>query len=303
MFLHVQDHGGWRFGHNQHKTDTSPRSHRPCATEGKRFTPVPCAPAGSPARRSAPAPCLLDFALLHPDPDDTNWLRPVPPSVAARPAPAPPGTGDPGPQAALRVELTDSFEPFLAISAQNPPNIHAITVLEGFDRINAALDLATAECRTEVLTIQPGGAAAVDRPHPRRWSGRPSRDRPRGQHPHAVPAHRRHSQGTLAYVDESPATGSRSAPWRSSSSGSSSSTGPWPSSPPATTGSRPGTAPPRTRQVPRQGLRAALEPGDPADRRGPLRPTARRHHRRPALHRRNSSSRDTWTRPSPAAWA
>src|SRR5690349_7248214 len=29
-----------------------------------------------------PAPCLIDFALLHPDPDDQAWLRPVPPSVA-----------------------------------------------------------------------------------------------------------------------------------------------------------------------------------------------------------------------------
>jgi len=24
----------------------------------------------------------LEFALLHPDPDDEKWLRPVPPSVA-----------------------------------------------------------------------------------------------------------------------------------------------------------------------------------------------------------------------------
>ena len=23
-------------------------------------------------------PCLLDFALLHPDPDDANWMLPVP---------------------------------------------------------------------------------------------------------------------------------------------------------------------------------------------------------------------------------
>ena len=29
-----------------------------------------------------PAPCLMEFALLHADPDDPNWLRPVPPSIA-----------------------------------------------------------------------------------------------------------------------------------------------------------------------------------------------------------------------------
>lgn len=29
-----------------------------------------------------PAPCLMEFALLHPDPDDPDWLRPVPPTIA-----------------------------------------------------------------------------------------------------------------------------------------------------------------------------------------------------------------------------
>ncbi|MFJ6696466.1 helix-turn-helix transcriptional regulator [Streptomyces sp. NPDC091272] len=34
----------------------------------------------------------------------------------------------------------------------------AITVLEGLERINASLDTASAECHTEVRTLQPGGA-------------------------------------------------------------------------------------------------------------------------------------------------
>ena len=39
--------------------------------------------SGRVARTDAEAvPCLMEFALLHPDPDDANWLRPVPPSVA-----------------------------------------------------------------------------------------------------------------------------------------------------------------------------------------------------------------------------
>ncbi|CAM5615377.1 hypothetical protein GCM10010329_18740 [Streptomyces spiroverticillatus] len=34
----------------------------------------------------------------------------------------------------------------------------AITVLEGLERINASLDIASAACRAEVRTLQPGGA-------------------------------------------------------------------------------------------------------------------------------------------------
>ncbi|MFB6708527.1 helix-turn-helix transcriptional regulator [Streptomyces sp. NPDC056333] len=103
-----------------------------------------------------PAPCLVDFALLHPDPDDADWLRPVPPSAALAKR-LHPIEREIQERRHAAVELTDSFEPFMDISAQDPPTTHAITVLEGVNRINAAIDLATAECRTEVLTVQPGG--------------------------------------------------------------------------------------------------------------------------------------------------
>ncbi|MFI8101308.1 helix-turn-helix transcriptional regulator [Streptomyces sp. NPDC086023] len=145
------------------------------------------------------APCLLEFALLHPDPDDANSLRPVPPSVALaqRLHPIEREIQD---RRRLSVELTDTFEPFLAISAQTPSNTHAITVLEGFDRINAALNIATAECHTEVLTVQPGGprpslalTQALERDAPLINRGVSIRT----LYQHTV----RHSQGTLAYVD------------------------------------------------------------------------------------------------------
>lgn len=71
------------------------------------------------------------------------------------------------------MDLTDAFEPFLAISARSPANTHAITAHEGLEQINAALDLATAECHTEVLTIQPGGAAPPSS-CPSRWSAAPT---------------------------------------------------------------------------------------------------------------------------------
>ncbi|MFF4347407.1 helix-turn-helix transcriptional regulator [Streptomyces sp. NPDC001530] len=102
------------------------------------------------------APCLMEFALLHPDPDDVNWLRPVPPSVALAQR-LNPIESEITERRRMSIELADAFEPFMAISAQVTSSTHSITVLEGFDRINAALDVATAQCRNEMLTVQPSG--------------------------------------------------------------------------------------------------------------------------------------------------
>ena len=88
------------------------------------------------------------------------------------------------------IELADAFEPFMTLSAQSTANTHSITVLEGLDRINSALDLATAQCQTEMLTVQPSGRRPEHTPHPRRWSAtRPLIERG-VRHPHPVPAHR-----------------------------------------------------------------------------------------------------------------
>src|SRR6478735_6424448 len=108
-----------------------------------------------------PAPCLMDFALLHPDPDDPDWLRPVPPSAALAQR-LHPIEREIQERRRHSLELAESFEPFMDISAQDPPTTHAITVLEGGTRINAAIDVATAECRSEVLTVQPGGVRSED---------------------------------------------------------------------------------------------------------------------------------------------
>jgi DNA-binding NarL/FixJ family response regulator len=141
----------------------------------------------------------LEFALLHPDPDDANWLRPVPPAVALaqRLHPLEREIQDRRRQS---VELADAFDPFIAISTQSQASIHAITVLEGFDRINAALNSATAECHTEMLTIQPGGGRPADALMQALERDRPLTDRGvsiRTLYQHTA----RHSQGTLAYVD------------------------------------------------------------------------------------------------------
>ncbi|RFU82740.1 helix-turn-helix transcriptional regulator [Streptomyces triticagri] len=112
--------------------------------------------AGRIARSEADsAPCLLDLELLHPDPDDAHWLRPVPPSTALAQM-LHPIEREIQDRRRLTVELADAFEPFLAIDAQDPATTHAITVLEGLGRINATLDRVIAECSEELLTVQPG---------------------------------------------------------------------------------------------------------------------------------------------------
>jgi DNA-binding CsgD family transcriptional regulator/sugar-specific transcriptional regulator TrmB len=147
-----------------------------------------------------PAPCLLEFALLHPDPDDPDWLRPVPPSIALAQQ-IQPLEREIQDRRRLTLDLADAFQPFLALSAQKPATTHAITVLEGNARIHAALDVAVAEARTEVLTVQPGGSRpehilsqALERSKPLIERGLAMRT----LYQHTV----RHSQSTFAYVDQ-----------------------------------------------------------------------------------------------------
>ena len=146
-----------------------------------------------------PAPCLMEFALLHPDPDDANWLCPVPPAVALaqRLNPIEREITD---RRRLSIEMADVFEPFMALSAQVTESTHSISVLEGLDRINAALDLATAQCQNEVLAVQPSHR------HPeRRLVEALERDRPlieRGVRIRTLYQHTaRYSPERLAWVD------------------------------------------------------------------------------------------------------
>lgn len=99
----------------------------------------------------------------------------------------------------MSIELADAFEPFMALSAQATTSTNSMTVLEGFDRINAALDLATSQCRSEMLSVQPGGrrlehtlAQALERDQ--QMTERGVRIRTLYQHT------ARHSPETLAYV-------------------------------------------------------------------------------------------------------
>jgi DNA-binding CsgD family transcriptional regulator len=142
----------------------------------------------------------MEFALLHPDPDDANWLRPVAPSIALAQR-LNPIEREITERRRLSIELSDAFEPFMDLSTQTTATTHSISVLEGGDRINAALDLATAQCQTEVLTVQPSN----------RFSDRSiiqglERDRPlieRGVRIRTLYQHTaRYSPEKLAYVDQ-----------------------------------------------------------------------------------------------------
>ncbi|MEU0160879.1 helix-turn-helix transcriptional regulator [Streptomyces sp. NPDC006261] len=177
---------------------THPHSVTTLCDEGARLY-TSALSVGKIARTEAEAaPCLLEFALLHPDPDDPAWLRPVP-AFAALTQRLHPIEKEIQERRRLSVELAEAFEPFMTISAQAPPTTHSITVVEGIDRINASIELALSECQSEVLTIQPGGGRsevalniAMERGNTLMQRGVAMRT----LYQHTV----RHSQGTLNYV-------------------------------------------------------------------------------------------------------
>ncbi|MEW2528947.1 helix-turn-helix transcriptional regulator [Streptomyces sp. NPDC047071] len=177
---------------------THPHPESPLCGEGARLY-ASALSNGRLARAEAEnAPCLLESALVHPDPDDADWLRPVPPAtaLAQRLHPLEREIQD---RRRLAVELTDTFEPFMAIPTRVEPTSHAITVLEGEARINEAIEQATAECRHEVLTVQPGGGRSEERLNIALRRGQTILDRGismRTLYQHTV----RHSRGTLAYA-------------------------------------------------------------------------------------------------------
>ncbi|MGW8950236.1 helix-turn-helix transcriptional regulator [Streptomyces sp. NPDC055709] len=103
----------------------------------------------------ADTPCLIDLAMLRPDPDDSDWLRPVPPSVALHQL-IHPIEREIQERRRLTVSLADAFEPFMSINAHSSSATHAITVLEGLSLINTTLDRVIADCTEELLTVQPG---------------------------------------------------------------------------------------------------------------------------------------------------
>ncbi|MFE6165360.1 LuxR C-terminal-related transcriptional regulator [Streptomyces sp. NPDC056486] len=104
------------------------------------------------------APCLIDFGLLHPDIDDVEWLNPITPA-AALPRLLRTIEGHVTEQRRREDLLTAAFQPLMALdprgsAASDDP---AITVLDGLERISAAIDQAMSDTTEEFLAVQPGG--------------------------------------------------------------------------------------------------------------------------------------------------
>jgi DNA-binding CsgD family transcriptional regulator len=113
-----------------------------------------------PRRDAEPVPCLLELALLHPDPDDMDWLVPTSPQEVMTRLLR--GVHDEVNASQRRVgSAVEAFERYAGLGRQlrTPAGTEgtAIRVLDGLARIQAAMDEATQACTTEVLTVQPGG--------------------------------------------------------------------------------------------------------------------------------------------------
>ncbi|MEU1051399.1 helix-turn-helix transcriptional regulator [Streptomyces sp. NPDC005876] len=114
-----------------------------------------------PRRDAEPVPCLLELALLHPDPDDMDWLVPTPPQEVVTQLLR--GVYEEVSASRLRVgAAVAAVERYAGLGGprrQAPASGEgtAIRVLDGLGRIQAAMDEATEACTTEVLTVQPGG--------------------------------------------------------------------------------------------------------------------------------------------------
>jgi DNA-binding CsgD family transcriptional regulator len=129
-----------------------------------------------PRRDAEPVPCLLELALLHPDPDDMDWLVPTSPQE-------------------VMTRLGDRVRP-AAPAAEGP----AIRVLEGLARIQSAMDEATQACTAEVITVQPGGIrreAELSEGLHRALALRGRGVRMRDLYTHVA----RHGQGLLNYLE------------------------------------------------------------------------------------------------------
>jgi DNA-binding CsgD family transcriptional regulator len=160
---------------------------------------------GRVARRDAePVPCLLELALLHPDPDDMDWLVPTAPQEVMTRLLR--GMYDEVSASQRRVgSAVAAFEWYAGLGRQVQPapaaaEGPAIRVLDGLARIQAAMDEATQACTTEVLTVQPGGIrreAELSEGLHRALALRGRGVRMRDLYTHVA----RHGQGLLTYLE------------------------------------------------------------------------------------------------------
>ncbi|GGY20354.1 helix-turn-helix transcriptional regulator [Streptomyces djakartensis] len=157
-----------------------------------------------PRRDAEPVPCLLELALLHPDPDDMDWLVPTSPQEVMTRLLR--GMYDEVSASQRRVgSAVAAVEWYAGLGRQvrSTPSAgegSAIRVLDGLARIQAAMDEATQACTTEVLTVQPGGIrreAELSEGLHRALALRGRGVRMRDLYTHVA----RHGQGLLNYLE------------------------------------------------------------------------------------------------------
>ncbi|MEU6573325.1 helix-turn-helix transcriptional regulator [Streptomyces sp. NPDC046805] len=158
-----------------------------------------------PRTDAEPVPCLLELALLHPDPDDMDWLVPTSPQEVMTRLLR--GVYDEVRDSQRRVgTAVAAFEWYAGLGRQLQSSApaaaegSAIRVLDGLSRIQAAMDEATEACTSEVLTVQPGGIrreAELTEGLPRALALRARGVRMRDLYTHVA----RHGQGLLNYLE------------------------------------------------------------------------------------------------------
>ena len=209
-----------------------------CARPGDRVYSRAVRRGRVPRAEAEPVPCLLELALLHPDPDDMDWLVPTSPQEVMTRLLR--GVYDEVTQSQRRMgSAVAAFDWYAGLGRQLPDLAPqgegtAIRVLDGLTRIQAAMDEATEACATEVLTVQPGGirreaelTEGLHRALELRGRGRAD----------ARPVHpcRPARTGVAQLPGADGRRGGGPHAWTRSSTGSSSSTAPSPSSPPTPT--------------------------------------------------------------------
>ncbi|GGZ81256.1 LuxR C-terminal-related transcriptional regulator [Streptomyces echinoruber] len=186
----------------EHGTDEHPHGADRLCEAGDRVYSRAVRRGRVPRRDAETAPCLLELALLHPDPDDMDWLVPTAPQeVMTRLLRA---VYDEVGESHRRVgSAVAAFERYTGLGRRDPAAStegSSIRVLDGLARIQAAMDEATEACTTEVLTVQPGGirrehelAEGLHRAMTLRGRGVRMRD----LYNHVA----RHGQGLLTYLE------------------------------------------------------------------------------------------------------
>ncbi|MER6128371.1 helix-turn-helix transcriptional regulator [Streptomyces sp. NPDC001795] len=146
-----------------HGTDAHPHGADRLCEAGNRVYSRAVRRGRVPRADAEPVPCLLELALLHPDPDDMDWLVPTAPQEVMTRLLR--GVHEEVSASQARVgTAVAAVEWYAGLGGceRGPAEGAAIRVLDGLSRIRAAMDEATERCTSEVLTVQPGGIRRED---------------------------------------------------------------------------------------------------------------------------------------------